>query len=90
MGMIRKEVTGSGEALKQKSNPKTAMGAKGPNVVLKKSEGYMNQGPMTMGDVSHSRSFTKAGARGGISAKVSTAKEDVTNGMGGRVIKDMN
>jgi hypothetical protein len=42
-----------------------------------------------MGDTSHSRSFTKTGARGSTAGNVRTAKEDVTRGMGGRVIKDM-
>lgn len=111
MAMKRKEVTGSGEALKAVKNArnasKTAMGGTsrtsfqgsrdprrtgpaGPNQVLKGADGYVAQGDMMIGDVSHSRSFTKAGARGGISGKVSPAREDVTRGMGGRVIKDMN
>jgi hypothetical protein len=64
-------------------------GAVNPNRVLKSSDGYMNQGDVTMGDTSHSRSFTKAGARGGARGAVSVATEDVTRGMGGRVIKDM-
>ena len=110
MAMRRKEVSGSGEALKAVKNArnasKTAMGgtsrtsfegsrdsrrtgAAGPNQVLKGADGYVAQGDMMIGDVSHSRSFTKAGARGGISGKVSPAREDVTRGMGGRVIKDM-
>lgn len=60
------------------------------NRVLKSADGYINQADVMMGDVSHSRSFTKAGARGGASGAVSVSSEDVTRGMGGRVIKDMN
>lgn len=64
-------------------------GKASPNKVLKSADGYINQGDVMMGDVSHSRSFTKAGNRGSASGAVSVAKEDVTRGMGGRVIKDM-
>jgi hypothetical protein len=60
------------------------------NRVLKGADGYVNQGDVKMGDISHSRSFTKVGDRGGASGAVAVAKEDVTRGMGGRVIKDMN
>lgn len=65
-------------------------GAVNANRVLKSADGYVNQGDVMMGDVSHSRSFTKAGARGATRGAVSVASEDVTRGMGGRVIKDMN
>ena len=102
--MIRKEVSGSGEALKAVKNAKnaskTAMGgtqrtsfegsndprksgSPGPNA----AEGYVNQGDVMMGDVSHSRSFTKAGARGSAAGKVAVATESVTGGMGGKFIK---
>lgn len=108
--MIKKQVTGSGEALKAVKNAKnaskTAMGGTqrtsfegsrdprksgnaGPNVVLKTSPGYVDQGDVTMGDTSHSRSFTKTGARGSTAGNVTSVNEDVTRGMGGRVIKDM-
>ena len=111
MTMIKKEVTGSGEALKavknsrnasktpmggttrasfQGSNDTRRTGSPNPNQVLKGAEGYVAQGDVMMGDVSHSRSFTTAGARGGITGKVATASEDVTRGMGGRAIKDMS
>lgn len=108
--MIKKQVTGSGEALKAVKNAKnaskTAMGgtqrtsfegsrdprksgSAGPNTVLKTSPGYVDQGDVTMGDTSHSRSFTKTGARGSAAGNVTSVNEDVTRGMGGRVIKDM-
>lgn len=110
MGMIKKEVSGSGEALKLVRNGKTApttagggtgrtsfegsrdsRGA-GPargNRVLKGASGYIDQGAVSIGDTSHSRSFTKTGARGSTAGRVTVANEDVTKGMGGRVIKDM-
>lgn len=72
------------------SNDTRKSGGVNANRVLKGAEGYVNQGAVMMGDVSHSRSFTKTGARGGASGAVSVAREDVTRGMGGRVIKDMN
>lgn len=65
-------------------------GAVNANRVLKSADGYINQGDVMMGDISHSRSFTKAGARGGARGAVTTASENVTGGMGGRVIKDKN
>jgi hypothetical protein len=55
---------------------------------MKKGQGYMNEGaPKTMGGFRSGDN--KPGARGGISGNVSVAKEDVTKGMGGKVIKDM-
>jgi hypothetical protein len=65
-------------------------GAVNSNRVLKSADGYVNQADVTIGDTSHSRSFTKTGARGGAKGAVSVAKENVTGGMGGRVIKDMS
>lgn len=72
------------------SNDSRTAGKVNANRVLKSADGYINQGDVMMGDVSHSRSFTKAGARGNATGAVSVSKEDVTRGMGGRVIKDMN
>lgn len=111
MAMIKKEVSGSGEALKAVKNAKNASkspmggtqrtsfegsrdprksGGVNPNVVLKTSGGYVDQGDVTMGDTSHSRSFTVRGNRGSTAGNVTTVAEDVTKGMGGRVIKDMS
>jgi hypothetical protein len=64
-------------------------GAPGPNQVLKSAPGYVDQADVMMGDTSHSRSFTKMGARGSLAGASRVAREDVTRGMGGRVIKDM-
>lgn len=110
MAMIKKQVTGSAEAMKSVKNAKnaskTAMGGTqrtsfegsrdprksgnpGPNTVLKTSGGYVDQAAVTMGDTSHSRSFTKRGMRGSTAGNITTVAEDVTRGMGGRVIKDM-
>jgi hypothetical protein len=55
---------------------------------MKKGSGYIDEGaPKTMGGFR--TGDNKPGARGGMSSKVSVAKEDVTKGMGGKVIKDM-
>lgn len=93
MASFKKEVTGSGEKLKAVKNaknaPKTAKGGGTSNQVLKASEGYVNQGPVTTGDTSFAKKFTKTGARGAIRGKVSPAKETVTNGMGGKFIRKM-
>lgn len=66
-----------------------AAGAIGPNMVLRSSPGYVDQGDVTVGDTSHSRSFTTTGSRVTSSPAVTVAREDVTKGMGGRVIKGM-
>lgn len=71
------------------SNDTRASGKVTSNRVLKTTGGYVDQAPVTSGDTSHSRSFTKTGSRGSMAGKVTVAREDVTKGMGGRVIKDM-
>lgn len=52
--------------------------------------GYIDQGPV-MADMSknHGASFVNEGKKGGMTPKYSSAREDVTKGMGGKVIKDM-
>lgn len=74
----------------QGSNDSRKSGSVNSNRVLQGADGYINQGAVMIGDVSHSRSFTTPGARGSAGGAVSVAKEDVTRGMGGRVIKDMS
>lgn len=55
---------------------------------MKKGQGYMNEGaPKVAGN--HRSGDNKPGARGAISKGASVASEDVTRGMGGKVIKDM-
>lgn len=60
-----------------------------PNMVLKSAPGYVDQGDVMMGDVSHSRSFTSKRSSVSMNGNITTSKEDVTRGMGGRVIKEM-
>lgn len=64
-------------------------GGVAPNMVLKSTPGYVDQGAVTMGDVSHSRSFTSKRSSVSMNGNINVAKEDVTRGMGGRVIKNM-
>jgi hypothetical protein len=71
------------------SNDTRGAGPARGNRVLKEASGYIDQADVTVGDTSHSRSFTKAGSRGSTAGRVTVAREDVTKGMGGRVIKDM-
>ena len=72
------------------SNDPRKSGAVNSNIVLQRGEGYINQADVLMGDTSHSRSFTKPVTRGGAKGAAAVVSEDVTSGMGGRVIKDMN
>ena len=113
MGMIKKEVTGSAEALKSVQNgknaPKTPTGGTGrtsftgsndsrtagkvnTNATLKRADGYINDGPVSS-DLSenHGGSYVSGGPKSGgaMTGQVTPAKEDVTKGMGGRVIKNM-
>lgn len=55
---------------------------------MKKGNGYYNEGaPNTMGGFR--TGDNKPGARGAMTKGARTASEDVTKGMGGKVIKDM-
>lgn len=71
------------------SNDTRAAGSVTSNEKLKRSVGYADSGPVSMGDTSHSRKFTKAGSKGSLAGAVTPAKEKVTNGMGGKFIKKM-
>ena len=48
----------------------------------------MNEGAPKVGG-NYRTGDNKPGARGGLNGAAATAKEDVTRGMGGKVIKDM-
>ncbi|MEK9954216.1 MAG: hypothetical protein VW577_02300 [Pelagibacteraceae bacterium] len=89
--MISKSAKQPMEGIASAAAPSAAAeGSNGPNVTggMKKGAGYMNQGaPSVMGGFR--TGDNKPGARGAISKGVSVASEDVTKGMGGKVIKDM-
>jgi len=74
------------------SNDSRTAGKVTANATLKKAEGYINAGPVTS-DLSenHGTSFVSGGPKSGgaMTGQVTPAKEDVTKGMGGRVIKNM-
>ena len=70
------------------SNDTRSAGDAGPNIVLKTSPGYIDQGAELMGDTSFSRSFTKPGNRGPIVGNSKVTKEDVTKGFGGTFWKE--
>ena len=55
---------------------------------MKKGQGSMNEGAPKVGG-NYRTGDNTPGARGAISKGVSVASEDVTKGMGGKVIKDM-
>ena len=55
---------------------------------MKKGQGYMNEGAPKVGG-NYRTGDNTPGARGAMSKGVSVASEDVTKGMGGKVIKDM-
>lgn len=79
-GTQRTSFTGS-------SDNRAAGNIKG-NEVLKSAPGYIDQGDVYMGDVSHSRSFTKAGNRGPATGQAKVTSENVTGGMGGKFWKE--
>ena len=91
MATKNKTVTGDANALKLvangKSAPLTPIGGATANKTLKPAVGYINDGPVNMGDVSFGKRFTKTGAKGSTAGAVTPAKESVTSGMGGRFIK---
>lgn len=64
------------------SNDTRPAGDAGPNVVLKTSPGYIDQGAEYMGDTSFGRSFTKPGNRGSLTGQSKVTSESVTGGFG--------
>lgn len=75
------------------SNDTRSAGSPGPNNMLKDVEGYVNQGPVMMditkGYQGGNDESTGPKAGGGMTPSIRTASENVTSGMGGRVIKNM-
>ena len=72
------------------SDPRKS-GNVGNNNMLKNAPGLISQGPDTMDTSGDAREFVSGGPKSGgnMGGKVTVAKEDVTKGMGGKVIKDM-
>jgi hypothetical protein len=82
-GTTRSKFTGTSDSRKT--------GTPNRNNMMKATEGYINQGPDTMDTSGDARGFVSGGPKSGgnMSGRVTVAKEDVTKGMGGKVIKDM-
>ena len=55
---------------------------------MKKGKGYIDEGAPKVGG-NYRTGDTSGGPGGAISKEVNVTREDVTRGMGGRVIKDM-
>lgn len=70
------------------SNDTRAAGDVRANKLLKDAPGYIDQGPVTMGDTDYGKQFTNKGDRKGIKGNVTVASEDVTQGMGGKFWKE--
>ena len=91
MAMIGKSAKQPNEGIASAAAPsRAADGSNGANVTggMKKGQGYMDEGaPKIMGDFR--TGDNNPGARGAISKGARVASEDVTKGMGGKVIKDM-
>tara|TARA_Y100001938_G_C7964646_1_gene366161 strand:- start:114 stop:455 length:342 start_codon:yes stop_codon:yes gene_type:complete len=85
-GTSRPSFTGSSDPRTQKA------GMTGQTKMLKEAKGVIDQGPETM-DISakYGEQYVSGGpkAHGSAGGMVSVAKENVTAGMGGKVIKDM-
>lgn len=69
------------------STDKRAAGSANSNLSLAKANGLVGEGPVSIGDTSHSRSFTTPGNRGAATGQVRVASEDITRGIGGKFIK---
>lgn len=91
MAMISKQAKQPMEGMSSAGYPSDkpigdATASVGPG--MKKGQGYMNEGAPKVGG-NYRTGDNTPGARGAISKGVSVASEDVTKGMGGKVIKDM-
>ena len=73
------------------SNDPRGAGMSGQTKMLKEAKGLIDQGPDTMDTSGDASEFVSGGPKSGgnMGGMVSAAKEDVTRGMGGKVIKDM-
>ena len=82
-GTERSKFTGSSDVRKT--------GMTGQTKQLKEAPGLIDQGPVTMDTSGDASEFVSGGPKSGgnMAGKVTVAKEDVTRGMGGKVIKDM-
>ena len=82
-GIQRTSFTGS-------SDPRGA-NMPGQTKMLKEAKGLIDQGPDTMDTSGDASEFVSGGPKSGgnMGGMVSPAKENVTSGMGGKVIKDM-
>ena len=82
-GTERSKFTGSNDVRKT--------GMTGQTNQLKEAPGLIDQGPVTMDTSGDASEFVSGGPKSGgnMAGKVTVAKEDVTRGMGGKVIKDM-
>lgn len=63
-------------------------GAINSNETMMESRGYIDQGPVYMGETGLARKWVKTGARAGVNSQVTVSKENVTGGMGGKFVKD--
>ena len=91
MAMISKSAKQPVEGIASAAYPSdSAAGSNGANVTggMKKGQGSMNEGAPKVGG-NYRTGDNTPGARGAVSKGVSVASEDVTKGMGGKVIKDM-
>jgi hypothetical protein len=77
---------GTGRSSFKGSNDTRAAGNAGGNKTLAPANGYINDGAVSIGDTSFSGKWNKKGKTGSTAGKVSTAKESVTSGMGGKFI----
>jgi hypothetical protein len=77
---------GTGRSSFKGSTDKRAAGSASGNKTLAPAKGYIDAGPVSIGDTSFSGKWLTKGKKGSTTGKVSTAKESVTSGMGGKFI----
>jgi hypothetical protein len=78
---------GTGRSSFKGSNDKRAAGKASGNKTLAAANGYIDAGPVSIGDTSFNNQWVVKGKTGSTAGKVSTAKESVTSGMGGKFKK---
>jgi hypothetical protein len=78
---------GTGRSSFKGSNDTRAAGKASGNKALAPAKGNIENGPVSVGDTSFNNQWVTKGKTGSTAGKVTTAKESVTSGMGGKFKK---
>ena len=78
---------GTGRPSFKGSNDTRAAGKASGNKTLAPAKGYIESAPVSVGDSSFNNQWVVKGKTGSLAGKVTTAKESVNSGMGGKFKK---